>query len=121
MRSEAALDGKNLVVVTETRQLQVYDAGSGSLEKTLSTHGTGLHNLDIQGNIAIYTTGPRVRAVNLSSGKTSAVATLGKHSEILFARISSAGVAYAVNGVRVFFGKGTLGFVPMARLKAAVG
>jgi hypothetical protein len=118
---EAALAGKNLVVVSETRQLQVYDAGSGSLKKTLPTHGTGLHNLDVQGNIAIYTTGPRVRAVNLSSGKTSAVATLGKHSEILFARISSAGVAYAVNGTRVFFGKSTLGFIPLARIKAAVG
>jgi hypothetical protein len=118
--NEAALGGKNLVAVTRTRQLQVYDVSSGSLEKTLPTHGTGLHNLDLQGNIAIYTTGPRVRAVNLSSGKTSAVVALGKHNEILFARISSAGVAYAVNGVRVSFGKGTLGFVPMARLKAAV-
>jgi hypothetical protein len=59
--------------------------------------------------------------VNLSSGKTSAVATLGKNSEILFARISSAGVAYAVNGTRVFFGKSTLGFIPLARIKAAVG
>jgi len=118
---EAALNGKNLVVVSETRQLEVYDASSGSLKKTLPTHGSGVHNLDIQGNIAIYTTGPSVRAVNLSSGKTRAVVTLGKHSEILFARISSAGMAYAVNGVRVFFGKGTLGFVPMARLKAAVG
>ena len=59
--------------------------------------------------------------MNLSSGKTSAVATLGKHSEILLARISSAGVAYAVNGTRVFFGKGTVGFIPLARVKAAVG
>ena len=118
---EAALAGKNLVVVSKTRQLQVYDVGGGSLKKTLPTHGTGLHNLDVQGNIAIYTTGPRVRAVNLSSGKTHAVATLDKGSEILLARISSAGVAYAVNGTRVFFGKGTLGFVPMARIKADVG
>lgn len=119
---EAALSGKNLVVVSQTRQLQVYDVGSGSLKKTLATHGSGLHNLDVQGNIAIYTTGPRVRAVNLSSGKTSAVVALGKHHvEILFARIGSAGLAYAVNGTRVFFGKGTVGFVPMARIKAAVG
>jgi hypothetical protein len=117
---EAALNGKNLVVVSETRQLQVYDSSTGSLEKTLPTQGRGLHNLDVQGNIAIYTTGPSVRAANLSSGKTRAVVTLGKHSEILFARISSAGVAYAVNGVGEFFGKGTLGFLPLARVKAAV-
>jgi hypothetical protein len=117
---EAALAGKNLVVVSETRQLQVYDASSGSLKKTLPTHGRGLHNLDVQGNIAIYTTGPSVRAVNLSSGKTRAVGTLGKHSEILFARIDSAGLAYAANGVRASFGKSTLVFVPLARVKAAV-
>jgi hypothetical protein len=118
---EAALSGKNLVVVSETRQLQVYDSHSGSLKKTLPTHGSGLHNLDVQGNIAIYTTGPSVRAVNLSSGKTRAVATLGKHSVILFARIGSAGLAYAANGVRASFGKSTLAFVPMQRIKAAVG
>jgi hypothetical protein len=117
---EAALSGKDLVVVSETRQLQVYDS-NGSLKKTLPTHGSGLHNLDVQGKIAIYTTGPSVRAVNLSSGKTRAVATLGKHSEILFARISSAGLAYAANGVRASFGKSTLAFVPLARIKAAVG
>lgn len=118
---EVALSGKRLVVVSETRQLQVYDSSSGSLEKTLPTHGSGLHNLDVQGNIAIYTTGPRVRAVNLSSGKTHAVATLGKSSEILYARIGSAGLAYDVDGVREFFGKGTLYFEPMSQIKAAVG
>jgi hypothetical protein len=116
---EAALSGKTLVVVTKTRQLGVYDTSSGSLKKTLPTHGRGLHNLDVQGNIAIYTTGKFVRAVNLSSGKTSVVGTLG--TQILFARIDGAGVAYAANGVRAQFGKSTLVFVPLAKIKAAVG
>lgn len=116
---EAALSGNNLVVVTKTRQLQVYDVRRGSLEKTLATHGTGLHNLDVQGNIAIYTTGKSVRAANLSSGKTRAVGTLG--NRVAFARISNAGLAYAANGTRKAFGTSTLVFVPMARLKAAVG
>ena len=119
---EAALNGKNLVVVSETRQLQVYDSRSGSLKKTLPTHGSGLHNLDVQGNIAIYTTQKSVRAVNLSSGKTRVVGTLGtqKGNVILFACIGSAGLAYAANGVRASFGKSTLVFVPLARVKAAV-
>jgi hypothetical protein len=117
---EAALNGKNLVVVSESRQLQVYDSSTGSLKKTLPTQGRGLHNLDVQGNIAIYTTGPSVRAVNLASGKTRAVGTLGKHSEILFAGIGSAGLAYAANGTRASFGKSTLVFLPLARIKAAV-
>jgi hypothetical protein len=116
---EAALSGKTLVVVTKTRQLGVYDSSSGSLKKTLPTHGRGLHNLDVQGNIAIYTTGKFVRAVNLSSGKTSVVGTLG--TQIFFARIDSAGVAYAANAVRAQFGRSTLVFVPMAKIKAAVG
>jgi hypothetical protein len=115
---EAALGGNNLVVVTKTRQLQVYDVRSGSLKKTLSTQGRGLHNLDVQGNIAIYTTGKSVRAANLSSGKTRAVGTLG--NRIAFARISNAGLAYAANGTRKAFGTSTLVFVRLARVKAAV-
>jgi len=115
---EAALSGNNLVVVTKTRQLQVYDVRSGSLKKTLSTQGRGLHNLDVQGNIAIYTTGKSVRAANLSSGKTRAVGTLG--NRIAFARISNAGLAYAANGTRKAFGTSTLVFVPLSRVKAAV-
>lgn len=116
---EAALSGKKLVVVTRTRQLQIYDTGTGSLEKTLSTKGRGLHNLDVQGNIAIYTTGKLLRAVNLSSGKTREIGALG--NRIAFARIDSAGVAYAANLVRAQFGKSTLVFEPLARVKAAVG
>src|SRR4051812_12832118 len=114
-----ALSGKNLIVLSQGRKLELYDAGTGSLQKTISLHGKGPQNLDAQGNIATYTAGSSVRAVNLSSGKDTTVGTLG--SRIAFARIGSAGLAYAANGVRASFGKGTLVFVPLARIKAAVG
>ena len=52
----AALSGKNLVVLSKGRMLEVYDAHTGSLQKTLSTHGKGgPQNLDVQGNVATYT------------------------------------------------------------------
>jgi hypothetical protein len=114
-----ALSGKNLVVVSKGRQLELYDSHTGSLQKTLSLHGKGPQNLDAQGNIATYTSGSSVRAVNLSSGKDRTVGTLG--SRIAFARIGSVGLAYAANGVRASFGKGTLVFEPLVRIKAAVG
>ena len=114
-----ALSGKNLVVLSKGRTLELYDAHTGSLQKTLSSHGKGgPQNLDVQGNVATYTSNSSVRAVNLSSGKDRVVGTLG--NRIAFARIDSAGLAYAANGTRASFGKSTLVFVPLARVKAAV-
>jgi hypothetical protein len=115
-----ALSGKNLVVLAEGRRLELYDAHTGSLQKTLSTRGRrGPQNLDVQGNIATYTSGASVRAVNLTSGKDRAAGTFG--NRIAFARISSAGLAFAANGVRASFGTATLKFVPLARIRALVG
>lgn len=114
----AALSGKNLVVLTQPRKLALYDAQTGSLRKTLSLQGKTQQNLDVQGNVAIYTTGASVHAVNLLNGRDRAVGTLP--NRVAFARIDGAGLAYAGNGVRTTFGKGTLVFVPLARVKAAI-
>jgi WD40 repeat protein len=114
-----ALSGKNLVVLSKGRTLELYDAHTGALQKTLSSHGKGgPEDLDVQGNLATYTSNSSVRAVNLSSGKDRVVGTLG--NRIAFARIDSAGLAYAANGTRARFGTSTLVFVPLARVKAAV-
>lgn len=115
-----ALSGKNLVVLTKTRQILLYDAQTGSLEKTFGVQGkNGPTNLDVQGNIAIYTSGSVIRAVNLTSGKDHAVGTAS--NRIALARIGSGGLAYATNLLRADYGKSTLVFVPMSRIKAAVG
>lgn len=115
-----ALSGKNLVVLSKGRKIELYNAQSGSLQKTLSTHGKGgPQNLDVQGNIAVYTSNSSVRAVNLSSGKDKAVGSLP--NRIAFARIDGAGLAYAAGGVRANYGKSTVVFKPMTSIKAAVG
>lgn len=114
---EVALSGKNLVVLGKGK-IGLYDAHTGSLLETYSLKGKGQTNLDVQGKIAVYTAGKSVRAVNLSNGKDSAVATLG--NRIAFAGISSAGLVYAENGVRASFGKSTLAFMTLAKVAARV-
>jgi hypothetical protein len=117
-----ALQGKRLVVATKTQQLLVYDARTGSLRKTLPAHGQANNpkNLDVQGKIAIYTTGNvgELHAVNLSTGKDRVIAK--PHGGIALAQIDSAGLAYAGNGSGTNYGKGTLVFKPFSLVKAAV-
>jgi hypothetical protein len=114
----AALSGPDLIVLTKTRQILLYNSYTGALGKTIAVHGKGPRNLDIERNIAIYTTGSVVHAVNLSSGRNNVIGTAA--NRITFARIDSAGLAYSSNGVRANFGKSTLVFVPMSRFKRLV-
>lgn len=114
----AALSGPDLVVLTKTRQILLYNSHTGSLGKTIAVHGKGPQNLDIERNIAIYTTGSVVHAVNLSSGRNNVIGTAA--NQINFARIDSAGLAYSSNGVRANFDKSTLVFVPMSRFERLV-
>jgi hypothetical protein len=112
----AAISGRNLVVLTADRTLELYNAQTGSLRKTFVARGTKQpRNLDVQGNIAIYTTGSAVHAVNLSSGEDRVVAQ--HRGGPLFAQIDSAGLVHASNDYAP--GRGTLVFVPMARIVAA--
>jgi hypothetical protein len=116
-----ALRGQNLLVGTKTQQLQLYNARTGSLRRTYSTRSTKQpRNLDVLGNIAIYTTGSAgvLHALNLSSGKDSVIAE--RRGGVLFAHMDSAGLVYAGNGSGTNSGKGTVVFVPLARVKAAV-
>jgi hypothetical protein len=114
-----ALGGKSLVAVTRSRQLLLYNAHTGSLRKTLSVHGVNQpRNLDLQGDIAIYSVGSALHAVNLSSGKDRVVEELRGGS--LLAQIDVAGLVYA--SVRNAYRNGTkLAFVPFTQIAAAVG
>lgn len=115
-----ALSGHALVVLTKTRTLELNYAPSMSLSRRCPVHGAGTPgNLDVQGTIAVYSVGHSVHAQDLGSCKDRVVGTLP--NRIAFARIDSAGLAYAANGTRTSFGKGTLVFVPLTRVKAAVG
>jgi outer membrane murein-binding lipoprotein Lpp len=116
--STAALSGNNLVVLTGKRSLELYNAKTGALRKTFAMRGSVQpRNLGVQGNIAIYTTGSAIHAVNLSSGKDRVVAE--HRGGPLFAQIDSAGLAHASNGYAP--GKVKIVFVPFARVAAAVG
>jgi hypothetical protein len=113
----AALSGRNLVVLTKSRKLELFDAETGSLRKTFAMRGTKQpRDLDVQGRVAIYTTGSAVHAVNLSSGKDRVVAQ--HRGGPLFAQIDSAGLVHGANSYAP--GKGTIVFVPFARVAAAV-
>lgn len=116
-----ALRGQNLLVGTKTQQLLLYNARTGSLRRTFSTRSNKQpRNLDAQGNVSIYTTGSAgvLHALNLSSGKDSVIAE--RRGGVLFAHMDSAGLVYAGNGSGTNSGKGTVVFVPLARVKAAV-
>jgi hypothetical protein len=116
-----ALQGKSLVVGTRTRQLELYNAHTGSLRKTLTARGKPPRNLDVQGNIAVYTTGNagELHAVNVSTGKDRVIAK--PHGGVVLAQIDSAGLAYAGNGSGTNYGKATLVFKPLSLVKDAVG
>ena len=111
-----ALSGHNLVVLTRTRTLELYNTQTGNHRKTLPVRGNANTpvNLDVQGNIAIYTTGS-LHAVNLSSGKDRVIGNL--RGGVGLARIDTAGVAYSTGRFR---GEGTLVFLPWARVAASV-
>jgi hypothetical protein len=114
-----ALRGKNLVTVAKTRKLELFNSHTGSLRRTFTARGTKQpRNLGVQGNIAIYSVGSELHAVNLSSRKDRVVAHL--NGGIYLAQINGAGLVYAGNGFGAHYGKGTLVFVPLARVKAAV-
>jgi hypothetical protein len=59
-----------------------------------------------------------LHALNLSSGRDSVIAE--RHGGVLLAHIDSAGLVYAGNGSGTNYGKGTVVFVPLAQVKAAV-
>ncbi len=113
-----ALSGPNLVVF-EGPKLALYDADSGSLRKTFTLHpnpGSG----DVQGDIAVYTTGRSIHALNLSSGKDRVVGRL-PHL-ITVARIDSVGLVYA-NTKRISYQgafPGPIVFLPFKQVAAAV-
>ena len=115
-----ALHGKNLVAITKSpRKLELYNAGTGSLRRTFSVHGSKQpRNLDVQGNVAIYSVGSELHAVNLSSGKDRVAAEL--KGAIDLAQMDGAGLVYAGNGFGAKFGKATMVFMPFARVAARV-
>lgn len=125
-----ALNGRNLLVLKYGGTLALYDSSTGSLRKTFKASGDPklVQNLGVQGNVAIYTTGvgsglgsfqhSTLHALNLTSGKDRVIGTFGPRLADVIgqARIDGAGVAYGSK----FLDRGRIGFLPLARVAAAV-
>ncbi|HJQ74950.1 MAG TPA: hypothetical protein VJ814_08690 [Gaiellaceae bacterium] len=110
-----ALSGHNLVVLTRTGTIELFYAPSDTLSKSFPVHGKSVGNLDVQRNLAIYTSGDAVHAVNLGNENDRVIGKL--RGGIGLARIGTGGVVYTNNRLA---SKGTLVFVPWARVQAAV-
>ena len=110
--------GHQLAALTTTGKLEIWkDYRTPKPPKTFHTHGSRPpQDLDVQGDVAIYSAGTSLHAVNLSSGKDRVIGTLG--AGIGSARIGGAGVVYSSNRLT---SKGTLVFLPWATVSAAVG
>jgi Tol biopolymer transport system component len=122
-----ALSGSNLVVLTKTRTIDVYNWRSGRLVHSWRVPSVGTAHLeDAYANIAVYSIyshGRNLHALQLSTGKD---ALLTKGSALLYyngqgrgAQLEAPGLVYAVDkGGEKAVAK--LVFVPMARVLAAV-
>ena len=133
---QAALSGRNLVVLEPHGRLAVYDSRTGSLRQTITLHGDPDQLLGralaVHGNIAVYSTPAgfskntagesvvsrsAIRAVNITSGKDRPVGTLP--GQIMLARIDSFGLAYTNMGNG--WGPNQLVVLPFKQVAAAVG
>ena len=120
-QDDSALGGRYLVALVKNDppkrwSLVVYDSRTGSRLRTLVV-GRLLsapvpQNLDVEGDIALYTHGYDIHAVNLKTGRDKVV--VKTRAEITFARIEEAGVVYT------FWRRRTLVHVPFERVATAV-
>lgn len=125
--SEVALSGNELVVLTETKELAVYDWPTGTLLRTwpvaASTPRLTPGHLAASGRLAVYSVDPRRSAprklhlVDLTTGKDVVLAT-GKGAGYWShdAALGPRGLVYTVNSRD----HGKLVFVPTAKLLAKV-
>jgi hypothetical protein len=124
---EVALTRTQLVVLTETKTLEVYDWRSGALLHTWPIAATTPRlkpgHLAASGAVAVYSVDPRhagprkLHVVGLATGKDVVLATgRGAGYYARDAAVSPLGLVYAVN----YRDHGKLVFVPMPKLLAKV-
>ncbi len=113
---EVALRKDFLLVLADGR-IDVFDANTGAFVRSLPVAG-GASFLDLHFGIAVYATWRTVHALRLTTGKDVVVARLPRRAAGL--AIEAPGLVYAYNATRRGRAIGTLAFVPMRRLIAAV-
>jgi hypothetical protein len=114
---DLALDEGRLVVLTKARTIEVFDAGTGKLLRGWPVPAGAAH-LDVAGDLAVYSVWRAVHALRLSTGEDAVLA--GAPRAIAGLEIGAPGVVYAFNTVKGTRDLGTLVFVPLSRVSAAV-
>src|SRR5262249_54438001 len=114
---EVALDKRSVVVLTKARTLEVLNATTGG-----SVHSwpvpSGARHLDVHAGVAVFAVGHQLRALRLATGRDVVIATARR--AIVGAEIEAPGVVYAVNSLRGITEVGTVVFMPLSRVLAAV-
>lgn len=128
---ELAFGGGRLVVLTDTKTLQVFNAQSGALLHTwpVATKAPDMQaeNLSAYGRIGVYLVtsdyvAARLHVIDLSSGKEVVLPVSQHYSRD--AAVGRLGLVYAVN--RLYFGvqpprrTGTLAFLPTSRVLTGI-
>lgn len=108
----AALSGSRLAV-QRADSLELYDAGTGALERTLPL-AAGAILTDLEGELAAYLAGASVRVLDVETGVEARFSTPA--SGPVDAELESAGLSYAYNGRGAKPGR--IVFVPSGALAA---
>ncbi len=109
---EVALRKDYLVVLTRTRTLEIFNARTGAVVRTLPV-AAGASRLDVHGGVAAYAVGRSVHVLRLADGKDRIVATAPR--AIAGLELEAPGVVYAYNTVKGIKDVGNLAFVPMSK------
>jgi hypothetical protein len=129
---EIALGGGRLVVLTDTKKLEVYDSRSGKLLYTWPIHTKRSYlqagKLGASGRIGLYVVSPisstqRIHLVDLANGKEIVLAPSPHMSGPQFAAVGRLGVVYSVNTYRAGAhpkAAGTLVFLSTARVLSMI-
>jgi hypothetical protein len=128
---EIAMGGGRLIVLTQTKTLEVYDSRTGALEHnwSIKTRRSNLQvgHLQAYGRIALFSVDPRyssrnLRILDLRTGKGIVLPTIPR-SAWNDATVGPLGVVYSVNSYKAYGGhhpSGTLVFLSTARVLAGL-
>jgi hypothetical protein len=129
---EIAYGGGRLVVLTDTKTLEVYDSRSGKLLHTWPIHTKRSYlqagKLSVYGRIGLYVVWPisatqRIHLVDLANGKELVIPSSSHMSGTQYAVVGRLGVVYSVNTYRAGTPPkvgGTLVFLSTARALAMI-
>lgn len=107
----ARLQGRNLVVQTD-KELDVIDAQTGQALHRWPLPATSATLADLQGTLAVLTTGPNIYLLRLADGRTAVIQT---HSTTpVIAQVEPPGLYYATTTTSNY--QGRIAFIPTRKL-----